>query len=59
MAEAMTAKELTDLLTLKNVKQAELAERLGVNKQTVHRWCKGTRKIDQFKAAAIKAALKK
>ena len=54
----MTAAEFAKLLEKSGLSQVEAAAKLGVDKQTVHRWLKGTRGIDQFKAAAIRQALK-
>lgn len=55
---AMTNDELRKMLADAGVSQQQLADKLGVAKQTVHRWCAGTRGIDTFKAAAIRKALK-
>jgi transposase len=54
----MTAKEFAKLLANSGLSQIEAAIKIGVHKQTIHRWLKGTRGIDVFKAEAIRAALK-
>ncbi len=55
---AMEPAEFAKLLEKSGLTQVEAAAKIGVDKQTVHRWIKGTRGIDQFKAAAIRKALK-
>ncbi len=57
---AMTPDELRALMAHNNVVNAsQLADKIGVHRNTVSRWLKGTRRIDKAAAALIFTALKR
>ena len=59
-SKAMEPDELRQLMDANGVAGAsQLAEKIGVHRNTVHRWLKGTRRIDRAAAALIFTVLKK
>jgi transcriptional regulator with XRE-family HTH domain len=57
---AMTGDELRALMEFNGVTNAsQLAEKIGVHRNTVSRWLKGDRRIDKAAAALIFTVLKK
>jgi transcriptional regulator with XRE-family HTH domain len=56
----MTGDELRALMEFNGVTNAsQLAEKIGVHRNTVSRWLKGDRRIDKAAAALIFTVLKK
>lgn len=57
---AMTPDELRALMDANGVTSpSELAEKIGVHRNTVYRWLAGTRRIDRAAAALLYTVLKK
>ncbi len=57
---AMTPDELRELMAFNGYENAsQLAEKIGVHRNTVSRWLNGTRRIDNAAAALLFTVLKK